>query len=148
MRSFVRAANFNVMDAVKTLMRIVMGVALIGAGIAHLTFQRVEFQAQVPDWFPLDEDFVVIGSGIVEIALGLAAILIVRHKALVGWTIAAFFVVIFPGNLWQWIEGKDAFGLDTDAKRFGRLFLQPVFIAIALYATNAWTNRPFRNDKH
>jgi len=123
--------------ALRTLARWVLGVGLIGAGIAHLTFQRVEFQAQVPDWFPLDEDFVVLASGVVEIALGAAALFVRRYRALVGWVIAAFFVVVFPGNLWQWIEGKDAFGLDTNAKRFGRLFLQPVFIAVALFATNA-----------
>jgi len=123
--------------ALRKLARWVLGVGLIGAGIAHLTFQRVEFQAQVPDWFPLDEDFVVLASGVVEIALGAAALFVRRYRALVGWVIAAFFVVVFPGNLWQWIEGKDAFGLDTNAKRFGRLFLQPVFIAVALFATNA-----------
>jgi len=123
--------------ALRTLARWVLGVGLIGAGISHLTFQRVEFQAQVPDWFPLDEDFVVLASGVVEIALGAAALFVRRYRALVGWVIAAFFVVVFPGNLWQWIEGKDAFGLDTNAKRFGRLFLQPVFIAVALFATNA-----------
>ena len=123
--------------ALRTLARWVLGVGLIGAGISHLTFQRVEFQAQVPDWFPLDEDFVVLASGVVEIALGAAALFVRRYRALVGWVIAAFFVVVFPGNLWQWIEGKEAFGLDTNAKRFGRLFLQPVFIAVALFATNA-----------
>jgi len=123
--------------ALRTLARWVLGVGLIGAGISHLTFQRVEFQAQVPDWFPLDEDFVVLASGVVEIALGAAALFVRRYRGLVGWVIAAFFVVVFPGNLWQWIEGKDAFGLDTNAKRFGRLFLQPVFIAVALFATNA-----------
>jgi len=125
----------------RTVARWLLGTGLTGAGIAHLTVQRVEFQAQVPDWFPLSEDYVVLASGVVEIALGLAALFLVWHKALVGWTIAAFFVVIFPGNIWQWIEGKDAFGLDTDAKRFGRLFLQPLFVGVALFATDAWANR-------
>lgn len=125
----------------RTLLRWVLGVGLTMAGIAHLTVQRVEFQAQVPDWFPVDEDLVVVSSGVVEIALGLAALLLEKQRRLVGWIIAAFFVVIFPGNIWQWIERKDAFGLDTDGKRFARLFLQPVFVAIAIYASSAWPPR-------
>ncbi len=100
---------------------------------------RTEFQAQVPSWFPTDSDFVVLASGIVEIFLGLALLFLGRHKVVVGWIVAAFFVVIFPGNIAQWYEGNDAFGLDTDLKRLARLFFQPVFIAVTLWATDAWT---------
>jgi uncharacterized membrane protein len=119
-------------------LRWLLGGALVGAGIGHLTVQRGEFQAQVPSWFPIDEDVVVVVSGIVEIALGAALIGLPRHRVLVGTIVAAFFVVIFPGNIAQWREGVDAFGLDTDAKRFGRLFFQPVLVAWALGATGAW----------
>lgn len=122
----------------RTVLRWLLGGALIGAGIGHLTAQRAEFQAQVPSWFPLDEDFVVVASGIVEIALGAALIGLPRHRVLVGTIVAAFFVVIFPGNIAQWREGVDAFGLDTDAKRFARLFFQPVLVVWALGATGAW----------
>jgi uncharacterized membrane protein len=122
----------------RTVLRWLLGGALIGAGVGHLTAQRAEFQAQVPSWFPLDEDFVVVASGIVEIALGAALIGLPRHRVLVGTIVAAFFVVIFPGNIAQWREGVDAFGLDTDAKRFARLFFQPVLVVWALGATGAW----------
>jgi uncharacterized membrane protein len=122
----------------RTALRWLLGGALIGAGIGHLTAQRAEFQAQVPSWFPLDEDVVVVASGIVEIALGAALIGLPRHRVLVGTIVAAFFVVIFPGNIAQWREGVDAFGLDTDAKRFARLFFQPVLVVWALGATGAW----------
>jgi uncharacterized membrane protein len=122
----------------RTVLRWLLGGALIGAGIGHLTAQRAEFQAQVPSWFPLDEDFVVVASGIVEIALGAALIGLPRHRVLVGTIVAAFFIVIFPGNIAQWREGVDAFGLDTDAKRFARLFFQPVLVVWALGATGAW----------
>ncbi len=122
----------------RTVLRWLLGGALIGAGIGHLTTQRAEFQAQVPGWFPIDEDVVVIASGIVEIALGAALIGLPRHRVIVGTIVAAFFVVIFPGNIAQWAEGVDAFGLDTDAKRFGRLFFQPVLVVWALGATGAW----------
>lgn len=118
--------------------RWLLGGALVFAGVAHLTTQREEFQAQVPDWFPLDADFVVVVSGVIEIVLGLALILASRWRVQVGWIVAAFFVVIFPGNIAQWVEGTDAFGLDTDAKRFVRLFFQPVLVAWALWSTGAW----------
>ena len=123
---------------VRTVLRWLLGGALIGAGIGHLTTQREEFRAQVPGWFPIDEDVVVVASGIVEIALGLALIALARHRVVVGSIVAAFFVVIFPGNIAQWTEGVDAFGLDTDAERFARLFFQPVLVIWALGATGAW----------
>ena len=125
-------------DTGRSVARWLLGAALVFAGIGHLTHQREEFQAQVPDWFPVDADLVVLVSGVVEITLGLALILLSRYRPLVGWIAAAFFVVIFPGNIAQWVEGTDAFGLDTDSKRFVRLFFQPVLVAWALWSTGAW----------
>lgn len=122
----------------RQVLRWLLGGALIFAGIAHLTTQRAEFQAQVPDWFPIDEDVVVIVSGIVEIALGAALVVLPRHRVIVGTIVAAFFVIIFPGNIAQWAEGVDAFGLDTDTERLVRLFFQPVLVVWALFATGAW----------
>jgi len=123
---------------VRTVLRWLLGGALIVAGVGHLTAQRTEFRAQVPGWFPIDEDVVVVASGLVEIALGLPLIALARHRVVVGTFVAAFFVVIFPGNVAQWTEGVDAFGLDTDAERFARLFFQPVLVIWALGATGAW----------
>jgi uncharacterized membrane protein len=122
----------------RSALRWLLGGALIGAGVGHLTTQRTEFRAQVPEWFPIDEDVVVIASGIVEIALGAALIGMPRHRVVVGTIVAGFFVVVFPGNVAQWTEGVDAFGLDTDSKRFARLFFQPVLVVWALGATGAW----------
>ncbi|UKJ62898.1 hypothetical protein H1Q78_14345 [Cellulosimicrobium cellulans] len=122
---------------VATLARVALGLALVGAGVSHLTVAREEFQAQVPSWFPVDEDVTVLASGAVEIALGGSLVVLSRWRVAVGLVAAAFFVVIFPGNVGQWLEGKDGFGLDTDAKRFGRLFFQPVLVAWALWSTGA-----------
>ena len=119
--------------------RIALGLSLVLAGIGHLTFSREEFQAQVPDWFPVNEDVTVLASGAVEIALGSSLVVLSRRRVAVGLVAAAFFVVIFPGNIGQWLEHKDGFGLDTDAKRFGRLFFQPVLVAWALWSTGAFT---------
>lgn len=118
--------------------RWLLGAALVLAGTGHLTFQRDEFRAQVPDWFPVDADLVVVLSGVVEIVLGMALIFMSRWRVLVGWLVAAFFVVIFPGNIAQFVERTDAFGLDTDTKRFVRLFFQPVLVVWALWSTGAW----------
>ena len=131
------------MDAYKTssiqnILRIVLGLLMILAGIGHLTFLRVPFQAQVPNWVPLDKDLVVILSGIVEITLGAAMVFLSSHKAMVGLVLAAFYIAVFPGNISQYITHTSAFGLDTDTKRFIRLFFQPVLIAWALYSTGAW----------
>jgi uncharacterized membrane protein len=123
---------------VRTVARVLLGLVLLFAGTAHLTFGRSDFQAQVPPWIPLDVDLVVVLSGVVEVALGLALVFARRHRPLVGWLTAAFFVAIFPGNISQWVEGRDAFGLETDQARFVRLFFQPVLIAWALWSTGAW----------
>lgn len=122
------------MSLPQTLARVALGATMTAAGVTHLTVAREEFRAQVPDWFPLDEDLVVIGSGVVEIGLGVAFVALPKRRRLIGMLLAAFFVAIFPGNVAQYVEGKDAFGLDTDQKRFVRLFFQPVLVLWALWA--------------
>ena len=120
----------------RALTKVGLGAALVGAGIGHLTFAREEFQAQVPEWVPVDPDDVVVWSGYVEIAVGAATLLTWRQpaRARVGRLGAALFVAVFPGNIAQWLERKDGFGLDTDEKRAGRLLAQPAMVAAALYA--------------
>jgi uncharacterized membrane protein len=123
---------------VRILARLALGVALAAAGLSHLTTSRAEFQAQVPAWVPLDADFVVIASGVVEIIIGLW--LVSGYRApLAGCAAALFFIAIFPGNISQWITQTDAFGLDSDSARFIRLFFQPVLVLWALWSTGAWS---------
>lgn len=124
--------------APRSVARWVLGAFLLVAGLAHLSWSRDTFQAQVPDWVPLDADLVVVLSGIVELALGAALILVRRHRALVGWVVAAFFVAIFPGNVSQFVDGDAAFGLDSDLARGVRLLFQPVLVVWALWCTGAW----------
>ena len=123
---------------VQVFLQLLLGVALVFAGISHLTTARVEFLAQVPTWLPLDGDFVVVASGIVEIVLGLSLIFLFKQRAYVGLAVAAFFILIFPGNISQYVNGIDAFGLNTDQARFTRLFFQPVLVVWALWATGGW----------
>lgn len=121
----------------RTIGRIFLGSSLVFAGVSHLTVAREEFQAQVPESLPLDPDVTVVASGVVEIALG-SALLLARHRrGLVGVIAALFFVAVFPGNLAQWMHHRDGFGLDTEMKRFVRLFFQPVLVALALWSTRS-----------
>lgn len=118
--------------------QVALGVTLAVAGVSHLTFQREEFRAQVPPWVPLDADLVVLASGVVEIALGgaLLSTWVQPRRATLGVVVAAFFVAVFPGNIAQFTERRDAFGLDSDTKRFVRLLFQPALVAWAVAATD------------
>ena len=120
----------------RSFFRVLLGLALVVAGTSHLTFARKEFTAQVPEFVPLDDDMTVLASGVAEITLGSALVLAPKPaRRFVGSVAALFFTVIFPGNLSQWVNRRDAFGLDSDEKRFVRLFGQPVLIALALWST-------------
>lgn len=121
----------------KNVLRVILGAFMIYAGVGHLTFLREEFQAQVPNWFPLSKDFLVLLSGVLEISLGIAMIFWKNRRPQVGIALAVFYIIIFPGNIAQYLNKISAFGLDTDAKRFIRLFFQPVLIYWALWSTNA-----------
>lgn len=123
----------------QNVFRILLAIFMIYAGFSHLTFNRVDFQAQVPDWLPLSKDLVVILSGIVETTLGLGLAFWKRERALLGWALALFFILIFPGNIAQYLNDTDAFGiLDSDGARLRRLFFQPVLIAWAIWSAGSW----------
>ena len=127
------------MLAIKRIASIALGAFLTSAGISHIGSNRTEFLAQVPTWLPLNADFVVVASGLVEITLGICLIITtfilnhLRHK--VGLIVPIFFILIFPGNINQYVNGIDAFGLDTDQKRLIRLFFQPLLVWWAVWST-------------
>jgi uncharacterized membrane protein len=122
----------------RTIGRIALGGILVLAGTSHLTFARDDFRAQVPEFVPLKEDTTVLLSGVAEISLGSALLFAPKSlRGTVGLLAATFFTAIFPGNIAQAVHHRDAFGLDTDRKRIGRLFGQPLLIAWALWSTAA-----------
>ena len=127
----------GLLRSLRAVSQVALGVVLVSAGVSHLTVSRVEFQAQVPTWLPLDPDFVVVSSGIVEILLGLALITLWPLRKRVGLVTALFFVAIFPGNINQLVNGIDAFGLNSDSARATRLLFQPVLVLWALWSTGA-----------
>ena len=123
----------------QNILRILLALFMIYAGYSHLTFNRIDFQAQVPDWVPLNKDIVVVLSGIIEIILGIALLFWKEYRAKVGLALALFFILVFPGNISQYLEGRDAFGaLDSDRARLIRLFFQPVLIVWALWSSGSW----------
>ena len=131
------------MHLIRKLTQILLGATLIYTGTLHLTISRATFQAQVPTWLPLSPDFVVLASGVVEISLGLALISLQRRKA-VGIATAAFFIAIFPGNISQFVNHIDAFGLNDDRARAIRLFFQPLLVLWALWSTTAMPKGTFK----
>jgi uncharacterized membrane protein len=122
----------------RSVSRVLLAALLAAAGLAHLTVLRRGFRIAVPDWstrlLRTDKDTIVVTSGVVEVVLAAALLALPRERGRIGAAIAAFFVAVFPGNVHQWRTGASAPGLDTDARRFARLFLQPVLVAWALYA--------------
>jgi uncharacterized membrane protein len=135
------------MQLLRNATQLLLGAALTYAGTTHLTTSRQEFQAQVPNWVPFSADFVVIASGIVEIALGLSLLFLWKYRTQIGWITAAFFIAIFPGNISQYVNGIDAFGLDSDRARAIRLFFQPLLVIWALWSTGAWRSYRARRVK-
>ena len=130
------------MKYVKLIFSLPLGAFMTYAGISHLTFNRQEFVAQVPTWLqfsPGFTDFVVLASGVVEIAFGLGIIfLVAKKRAIAGALLALFYVAIFPCNINQYVNHINAFGLNTDNLRLIRLFFQPVLIFLALWTTGGW----------
>ena len=131
------------MHLIRKLTQILLGATLIYTGTLHLTTSRMEFQAQVPPWVPFSPDFVVLASGVVEIALGLALISLQRRRE-VGIATALFFIAIFPGNISQFVNHIDAFGLDSDRARAIRLLFQPLLVLWALWSTTAMPKGSFK----
>ena len=125
---------------IKKFFQLALGAFLLSAGISHLGSNRTEFLAQVPTWLPLNADFVVVASGLVEITLGTllitTALVFEKYRRQVGLITSIFFILIFPGNINQYVNQINAFGLDTDTKRLIRLFFQPPLVIWALWSTN------------
>lgn len=121
----------------RTLARVLLAAFLLFAGVGHFVASE-EFLAQVPPWMPA-RLLVVYVSGVVELALGAALLAPARWRPLAGGVVAAFFVLVFPGNISQAVTGTTAFGLDSDTARWTRLAFQPVLVLWALWSTGAWS---------
>jgi uncharacterized membrane protein len=123
----------------RAVARTVLAIALGAIGAGHLGPLRRGFRIVVPEWatrmLRTDKDTIVVVSGVVEIMLAAALLVLPGERRRVGLAVAALFVAVWPGNVHQWQTGKDAPGLDTDRKRFIRVLLQPVLIVWAIWST-------------
>ena len=126
------------MYRMRKIAQIVLGLGLTFTGITHLGTNRTEFRAQVPTVLKNYADFVVLASGVAEILLGLGLIIAWKFRVQIGWAVALFFVAIFWGNISQFVNGVDAFGLNSDRARATRLLFQPLLVIWALWSTGAW----------
>ena len=127
-------------STIKNIFRILLGLIMLYIGIAHLSFRRIEFQAQVPTWLTTDEglmDLVVLISGYIEIAFGILMIVGNKLKLKTGIALGIFYILIFPGNINQYINEIDSLRLDSDNKRLIRLFFQPLLVLWAFWSTGA-----------
>ena len=131
---------------VRKIAQLVLGLGLAFAGSTHLGSNRTEFRAQVPSVFKDYADVVVLASGVVEILLGLGLIFAWKYRVQIGWAVALFFVAIFWGNISQYVNGVNAFGLNSDSARAIRLLFQPALVIWAIWSTGAW--RAWRHPTH
>jgi uncharacterized membrane protein len=141
MRMSQSATDQHASWAARRVARLVLGAFLTFAGLGHLTFARDAFYSQVPTWLPLSADFVIVASGVVEILLGVGLVILTRWRVPIGWVVAVFFVLVFPGNVSQFVTHTNAFGLDSDLARAIRLLFQPLLVVWALWCTGAWAAR-------
>jgi uncharacterized membrane protein len=122
------------------VVRLALAVFMVVAGTGHLVASDA-FLGQTPTWLPWRTP-IIWASGVIEIGLGSGlALTSGERRRRVGWALAIFYVVIFPGNVYQAVAGTDAFGLDTAAARWARLLFQPVLIFAALWSSGAWPRR-------
>ncbi len=121
----------------RRLLRVALAVFLTTAGIGHFVATET-FLAQVPAWMPFERQVVLV-SGVVELLLAAAVLLVGSRRTLVALVVVAFLHVVLPGNVAQWLEGVDAFGLDTDRARLLRLVVgHPLLVLWALAAGDVW----------
>jgi uncharacterized membrane protein len=136
-------------SADRTVGRWALAGLLTFTGTAHL-INPEPFAAQVPPFLPYPDAIILI-SGLIELCLAVALVTVRRHRVILGWIVAGFFVAVSPGNISQFLTGTDAFGLDSDLSRAVRLLIQPVFVVWALWCTGAWrhwrSGRSGRSDK-
>ena len=135
------------MEWLRRVGQVVLGIVLAYAGVAHLTYSRAEFQAQVPTFLHGQADFVVVASGVVEVVLGLGLITLWKYRVQIGWITALYFIAIFPGNISQYLNGVDAFSLNSDRARALRLLFQPILVVGALWSTGAWRSYRSRGER-
>jgi uncharacterized membrane protein len=110
-----------------------MAVAMVFAGVSHVV-RPDPFVQHLPDWMPAREALVLI-TGVIEVLLGAALVRPRSRRRLAGRALAAYFVAVFPANVYVAIEGVDVDGQPGGTYHWIRLPMQALFIAWALWST-------------
>jgi uncharacterized membrane protein len=123
--------------------RLGMAIAMTFAGAAHL-FVATPFIQHLPTWVPLRAE-IVLGSGLIEIALGIALLLPPPTRRRAGVVLALYLLAVFPGNVYVAVFNVEVDGQPGGLYPWIRLPLQMLFIAWALWSTRE-ASRPVTVD--
>ena len=121
--------------SVQDAMRRAMGVGLLFTGVSHVAMPD-SFRVYFPGWV-LFVDALVFATGAVEIVAGLA-LFGRRYRAQVGLAVAAYFVLVFPANVYVAVAGVEESLpglLDASWYPWVRLPFQALFVWWALRST-------------
>ncbi|ROR92455.1 MauE/DoxX family redox-associated membrane protein [Nocardioides aurantiacus] len=118
----------------------VVVVLFTASGVLHLV-RPSAFEAQVPDFLPLQTAVVVV-SGVLELACA-ALLLLPRTRRLGGLAAALLLVAVFPGNLWQsWEAWQDhQAGEASTAYLVGTLVRLPLQLPLVWWTWRLWRGR-------
>ncbi|MCB9592905.1 MAG: DoxX family protein [Sandaracinaceae bacterium] len=125
------------MRRAKTVLRAVMGVLYIAAGVNHFVNQAF-YVSIMPPYVPWHVAMVWI-SGVAEIALGIG-VLVPKTRALAGWGLIALLIAVFPANLHMALAEPGTY----DAPAWGLWLRLPVQALLIAWAW--WATRPDRDE--
>jgi uncharacterized membrane protein len=128
-------------DKTRTVMRWIMAVFYLVAGIGHVLRPNV-FLPIVPDWVPLPRETILV-TGICEIA-GAVALFIPRLRRLAGVMLALYAICVWPANIKHAVDGISLPPIPNSWWYHGpRLALQPVLVWWALFCAGVidWPSR-------
>lgn len=115
------------MHLIRTALRWVLAVAMVGVGVLHFT-RAPFFTSIVPSWLPFPLLLVYV-SGVCEAGLGVG-ILVPRARRWAGFGLIALYLAVFPANINMALHPELAPDLPHWAL-YARLPFQALFIAWA-----------------
>jgi len=126
------------MSAIKRVLLYLMSFFYIFAGIMHFVNPGF-YMPMMPPYLPAHY-FLVLLSGVAEVALGVA-VLVPAYRSLAAWGIIALLIAVFPANLHIALNNVPLAGASEGAGIWNwlRLPLQAVLIAWAYWYTDSDT---------
>lgn len=119
----------------KPILRLLLSVVFVGAGLLHLFLPGLFFP-YMPPYLPYTKTLIYI-SGAAQITGGLG-IQVDRVRRLAGYGLLSLLIAVFPVNIHMFTEHINAFGMDAMALLLLiRLPLQFVFMALVYAGTQS-----------